>query len=271
METLPGSVEESGVNPAADEVVATQPAPSEAVPVHNNVGLEELNKTDRLLVQQLAEYSEAACCCGGYEGENQFEVTDRFGHQIFFAEEDSNCCTRQCCESQRGFEMKLSDRQGKTAMRISRPFRCDNCWLFPCLSQSMEVECPVGNVVGSVEQSMSLFTPTYTIHDGAGNEKFVVEGPSSISCFKSCCDCCRTRDVIFRISNSETGREVGSISKKWNGVLKEVLTSADRFSVDFPSDIGVEMKATLLAVTFLIDYLHFEADPGDSDGEGDFD
>ena len=58
--------------------------------VHNNVGLDELNRTDRLLVQQvgrglitpkswlqLAEYSEAACCCGGYEGENQFEVTDR--------------------------------------------------------------------------------------------------------------------------------------------------------------------------------------------------
>ena len=57
----------------------------------------------------------------------------------------------------------------------------------------MEVECPVGNVVGSVEQvfifsqhffpakmtlfsqSLSLFTPTYTVHDGAGNEKFIVE------------------------------------------------------------------------------------------------
>ena len=66
----------------------------------------------------------------------------------------------------------------------------------------------------------------------------------------------------------------------------QVLTTADRFSVDFPPDIGknnniklslkkttkngnkgVEMKATLLAVTFLIDYLHFEADPGDSDEE----
>ena len=32
---------------------------------------------------------------------------------------------------------------------------------------------------------------------------------------------------------------------------------------------GVEMKATLLAVTFLIDYLHFEADPGDSDEDED--
>ena len=24
-------------------------------------------------------------------------------------------------------------------------------------------------------QSMSLFTPTYTVHDGAGNEKFIVQ------------------------------------------------------------------------------------------------
>ena len=28
---------------------------------------------------------------------------------------------------------------------------------------------------------MSLFTPTYTVHDGAGNEKFVVEVPTSSS------------------------------------------------------------------------------------------
>ena len=123
--------------------------------------------------------------------------------------------------------------------------------------------------------------------------------------------------------------QVGCISKKWNGVLKEVLTTADRFSVDFPPDIGkappagggrrevapssansapcrrgkeflvlaplsslpypyassypallsppcspapspgVEMKSLLLAATFLIDYLHFEADPGDEDDEDD--
>ena len=32
---------------------------------------------------------------------------------------------------------------------------------------------------------------------------------------------------------------------------------------------AVEMKATLMAATFMIDYLHFEADPGDSDDEED--
>ena len=78
-----------------------------------------------IFLLQLAEYAEANCACG-YEGENQFEVsikplfvvihislqvTDRFGHQIFLAEEDSACCFRQCCDSLRGFEMSLSDRQ----------------------------------------------------------------------------------------------------------------------------------------------------------------
>lgn len=267
MEDIPGTVHEGGVNPTSD-VVVSQPSQKDP-PAHSNVGLEELSKTDRLLVQQLAEYSEAACCCGGYEGENQFEVTDRFGHQIFFAEEDSNCCTRQCCESQRGFDMSLMDRQGKAAIRIERPVRCDNCWLCPCMAQAMTVECPVGQLAGTVEQSMSLFTPTYQILDVDGQERFTIEGPSSLSCCKKVCDCCKTRDVIFRISDSQTGREVGQISKKWSGVLKEVLTTADRFSVDFPPDVGVEMKSLLLAATFLIDYLHFEADPGDEDDEDD--
>ena len=50
-------------------------------------------------------------------------MTDRFGHQIFLAEEDSSCCFRQCFESLRGFEMKLMDRQGKVAVVIDRPMR----------------------------------------------------------------------------------------------------------------------------------------------------
>ena len=161
---------------------------------------------------------------------------------------------------------------------------------------------------------------------------FVVEGPTSLcSCFKSFCHCCAGRDIIFRIVELKTGRQViselsgknliwqkiiqvGSISKKWSGILKEVLTKADRFSIDFPPDIGkyfcflknwfweafknailcfvlawtwpsgfkdvdffgcfpytvkldIGMKATLLGMTFLIDYLHFEADPTDDIGE----
>jgi len=267
MDGMPGQVEGGGgVNPSAD-VVITEPRPGspvkEEVSIKGFVGLEELAKTDRILVQQLAEYVESCTC--GYEGENEFEVTDRFGHQIFLAEEDSSCCFRQCCESLRGFSMNLTDRQGKVAIVIDRPLRCDNCCLCPCMTQTMSVECPPGVVAGHVEQSLSIFTPTYIIKDAQEQDVFVVEGPTNIcTCIKTLKHCCASRDIVFRILDLKTDKQVGSISKKWNGVLKEVLTKADRFSIDFPTDIDIGMKATLLGMTFLIDYLHFEADPTDA-------
>ena len=143
-------------------------------------------------------------------------MTDRFGHQIFLAEEDSSCCFRQvrspdlssllnthfhpqCFESLRGFEMKLTDRQGKVAVVIDRPMRCDNCLLCPCLTQTMSVQCPPGVVAGHVEQALSLLKPTYVIKDRDEVERYVIEGPTSLcSCFVACCHCCAGRDIIFR-------------------------------------------------------------------------
>ena len=36
----------------------------------------------------------------------------------------------------------------------------------------------------------------------------------------------------------------------------------DRFGIDFPDEVDVGVKATLLAACFLIDYLYFEFDDG---------
>ena len=77
----------------------------------------------------------AGTCCCGYEGENMFEISDRLGHIILSAHEDSNCCARQCCERLRAFEINIKDRQSQKVIRITRPQRCDNCICFPCLNQ----------------------------------------------------------------------------------------------------------------------------------------
>ena len=45
------------------------------------------------------------------------------------------------------------------------------------------------------------------------------------------------------------------------------LADFDRFGIDFPDEAGVEMKVVLVASTFLIDYLYFEGDNGDSDDD----
>ena len=74
--------------------------------------------------------------------------------------------------------------------------------------------------------------------------------------------------------------EVGKISKQWTGVMKEAFTDADNFGVNFPVDLDVkvkskqltgggryilhtnsfQIKATLMAAVFLIDFMYFEKD-----------
>lgn len=48
------------------------------------------------------------------------------------------------------------------------------------------------------------------------------------------------------------GEEVGKISKKWGGILKEVFTDADSFGITFPVDLDVKIKAVLMAAAILI-------------------
>ncbi len=118
------------------------------------IGLAELEKTDKIVIQQMSALMDSCCGYGGqsharvclhlslvclhfnrYEGENMFEISDRLGHVILRATEDSNCCSRQCCERLRPFEMIIKDRQSKTVIKMTRPHRCDNCICCPCLNQ----------------------------------------------------------------------------------------------------------------------------------------
>ena len=156
---------------------------SQAAPVHNNVGLEELNKTDRLLVQQVClwrSYSilwkiilimksltacrilwssvllwrlrggepirshrqvfslnkvlqifvhfppnfqrDILCCTLLAVFSARIKICEvfplRFGHQIFFAEEDSNCCTRQV--SKQWWQKKVLEMQTFYFSAVSR-------------------------------------------------------------------------------------------------------------------------------------------------------
>ena len=54
------------------------------------------------------------------------------------------------------------------------------------------------------------------------------------------------------------GEEVGRISKKWGGVLKEMLTDADSFGMECDEHVPVEIRRLLLVAIFLIDFTCFE-------------
>ena len=49
-----------------------------------------------------------------------------------------------------------------------------------------------------------------------------------------------------------SGDTIGQVSKNFTGALKEIFTDADTFSINFPKDLDVKVKTTLLASLFLI-------------------
>lgn len=54
------------------------------------------------------------------------------------------------------------------------------------------------------------------------------------------------------MKTKDESRSVGRISKQWGGLLREALTDADDFGLQFPVDLDVRVKAVLLGATFLI-------------------
>ncbi|CAH1781696.1 unnamed protein product, partial [Owenia fusiformis] len=209
-------------------------------------GLEYLAMIDQLLVHQQVELLEAFT---GFETNNKYEIKNSMGQRVYFAAEDTNCCTRNCCGKERPFEIQIMDNAGREVIHLSSPLRCDTCW-FPCCLKKVEVSAPAGQVVGYVQQAWSILKPKYKIQNAAGDTVLIIDGP--------CCTCNICGDVEFQVYSSDGETPVGQIRKQWTGLVKEMFTDADNFGITFPQDLDVNVKATLLGAVFLIDFMFFE-------------
>ncbi|EDV51295.1 phospholipid scramblase 2 isoform X1 [Drosophila erecta] len=208
-------------------------------------GLEYLTTIDQLLVKQKVELLEAFT---GFETNNKFIIKNALGQKVYFAAEDNDCCTRNCCGPSRPFDMRVFDNFQQEVIHMHRPLACSSC-LFPCCLQSIEVSAPPGNVIGTIEQEWSICSPSFRILNHVGDTVMRIEGPF---CTYSICG-----DVEFNVV-SLTGEKIGKISKQWSGLAREIFTDADFFGINFPLDLDVRMKAVLLGATFLIDAMFFE-------------
>lgn len=154
-------------------------------------GLEYLMSIDQLLVKQKVELLEAMT---GFETNNKFSIKNALGQKVYFAKEDTDCCTRNMCGSARPFDMKIFDNMRTEVMHLHRPLACSAC-CFPCCLQSMEVTAPPGNVIGSVEQEWTLCSPAFRIKNHLGDVVLRIEGPF---CTMSMCG-----NVDFEVSISK--------------------------------------------------------------------
>uniref|UniRef100_A0A182Y0X0 Uncharacterized protein n=1 Tax=Anopheles stephensi TaxID=30069 RepID=A0A182Y0X0_ANOST len=209
-------------------------------------GLEYLTAVDQLLVHQKVELLEAFT---GFETANKYTVKNVFGQNVYWAVEDTSCCTRMCCGPDRPFDIKILDNYQNEVLHLHRDLRCKSC-CFPCCLQKLEVSAPPGNVIGTVVQKWSLCRPVFDIRDRNNKTVLTIRGPV--------CQCSPCGDVKFSVFSND-GTEVGKVTKQWTGFVQEHFTDADNFGINFPMDLDVRVKATMLGALFLIDYMYFES------------
>ena len=70
----------------------------------------------------------------GFETNNKFTIKNSVGQKVYYAVEENDCLTRNCCGPLRPFEMKILDNYRNQVINLSRPLACDSC-CFPCCLQ----------------------------------------------------------------------------------------------------------------------------------------
>jgi uncharacterized protein YxjI len=110
-------------------------------------------------------------------------------------------------------------------------------WTF--FMSRIEVKNANGNIVGTIQQKFKLFKPTFKIFNPSN--ELIAEITGDWSAWN------------FKISDTYNN-QIGSISKKWAGAMKEIFTTADKYNVTVdPGYSNVENKIAILSGAITID------------------
>ncbi|KAL1469310.1 hypothetical protein MTO96_005010 [Rhipicephalus appendiculatus] len=210
-------------------------------------GLEYLTRVDQLLVHQELQLLEIFV---PYEQRNRYVVKNTMSQFIFLAVEECDVATRCCCGANRPFELSLNDYRDTEVMRLFRPLRGNGCCCFCCL-QEMEICAPPGTIIGWLRQDCTVIFPKFSVLDSDKNVVLQIHGPF-------CTTAVVCNDIVFDVTTKDGKTKIGHITKNWSGILREAFTDIDNFTLGFPIDLDVKIKAVLLGAVFLIDYNYFE-------------
>lgn len=179
----------------------------------------------------------------GIETANRYTISDQMGRKILYATEEPNCLGANVCGKCRSFDIRVRDINNTPLLNLKRGLDCGCC--FGCIApDKLIVSTPSGQHLGSVVEQCDILFPRYTVRNESDVTMLKVKGPLlPCSIF--------SLNAEFRIK-SPGGPQVGVIAKKWSGLIGEFFTDADTFTVTFPIDLDVNIKAVCLGLLFLI-------------------
>lgn len=98
-----------------------------------------------------------------------------------------------------------------------------------------------GNIIGHIRQKFRWFKPTFRILDTQELDIATITGDW------------KAWNFTIREGNAE-GPQIGIITKKWNGVVKEFFTSADKYIVSIEPSVAEDTrKIAIVATAITID------------------
>ncbi|XP_066509101.1 phospholipid scramblase 2-like [Hoplias malabaricus] len=177
-----------------------------------------------------------------------YSIASETRQQLFVAVEESSCVCLHCCGPARSCFIQGFQQDHQPVFQFERPLRADSCCLGCCLME-MRVYTAQRELIGTVHQRWSMFTPYFEVCDAAGSSSVRIQG----SCFPVRC----LADQEFQVV-SVIGERIGSIWKKWPGYNEPRNMDHELFGLDIPQNLCVKTKVLLLAAAFLLNLMFFE-------------
>ena len=135
------------------------------------------------------------------------------------------------------FMLEITNLDGKVQATVSRG------WTF--WMSKITIADSNGQPLGTISQKFKLFKPTFKIFDTAGILVGQISGD--------------WKAWNFKISDAKEN-QIGVITKKWAGSMKEIFTTADKYNVVINDDFADKKnKLVILAGAITIDMVLKEA------------
>lgn len=129
------------------------------------------------------------------------------------------------------FLLEIKNSEDQLEATISRG------WTF--FMSKINIKDAQGNTIGTIKQKFKLLKPTFKIYNSSDVLIAEINGDWKAWNFK-----------IVDASNNQ----IGTISKKWAGAMKEIFTTADKYNVNIESNYSnMENKIAILSGAITID------------------
>ncbi|XP_069500773.1 phospholipid scramblase 3-like isoform X2 [Ambystoma mexicanum] len=149
-----------------------------------------------------------------------YEMVNNLGQRIFTGKQEVVCCGPL-------YNLHISDNNSKEVMQLLQPCQC-TC------SPNLEIHCPPGNIIGYSMWNWNAFVTSLSIQNATKQTVLVVVGPGFQTNLFG--------DVNFEVKSNDETQTVGMIRRE-----------SGHFTVQFPLDLDVNIKAVLIGSCFFLD------------------